>query len=417
MNTAAQRSYWDTQDSEPYDFYADLRRKGPVQWDARMKCWLVTGYEEARFIMKNDEVFNHPYSWMVAGQTYKQIRSNNPRSTTFMQGETHRNFHRWWIRDLLGPAWVEKYRQTAVEPVIENAFAKLKGHKTVDLVDECIEQIPVGIFCALLDLPNQSPEGLRHVKNLNDRIGAFVEVANALRLEHGDDHGFDKIMSSAVGASEELTALLTPVVTDRRSGKGDDFISRVWAGGPEIFPDWNELDTLDACKRLLFAGVDTTTHAMANAYHILLTQPDVRRDVQGGDDQRSGQFAEEIFRLHGSIEFRIRRSMKDQMVGDTAVKTGDMMMVILAAADRDPGQFAMPDDAKMNRPMARTHLAFSTGPRACLGATLARAEVQSAIRVGLNTFPDLKLDPTAAPPMLSGFLMRSYRPLNVLLNG
>ena len=285
MNEIAAQSFWDTISREPYDFYERVRGQGEVVWDAAMRAWLVVSARAARQVLGDDALFLHPVLTMQAGETYMQIRGNNPRSFFFLQGEKHREMHRWWVRDLLSPKWVAQYKPSAVQPAVERLLLLLEGRTKFDAFADFAERLPLGVFTRLLDLP-QDEEFLTRIKRLNDAIAAFASLAHSLKLEADVSEESKAIAQCAVDAARELDEILLPIVEDRRAGTGEDLISRLWAGGPAIFPDWNTSDTLDGCRRLLFAGVDTTTHTAANAIYMLLKDPTLMRQVGlGGDEE------------------------------------------------------------------------------------------------------------------------------------
>lgn len=410
-------SYWETEGQEPDPFYDAVRQRGEVVWDDQMRAWLVVSTKAARTVMLDDSLFVQPYASMQAGDTYRALRLNNPRSFQFLTGEKHRAMHRWWVQDLLSPAWVARYRSSAVDPVVTQVLDELGRHDRADLVDAFAERIPIAVFAGLLDLPQRTWEALAPLKAANDRIADFASIANSLKLEASPSEETLAIRDRAVAAAESLNAYLRPIVEARRDGAGDDFVSRLWAGGTRIWEDWNEIDTLDSCRRLLFAGSDTTTHAIANAFHMLLTRPELRERVRPDDPDSVSRFVDEVLRLNGSIQFRPRRATADTELGGASIAAGDMVLVLLQAANRDPAQFACPHAADLDRPNIRNHLAFSLGPRTCPGANLARAELVAAVTEGLHRFPSMRLAPDAAVPRFEGFLMRSYRPLDVLLHG
>lgn len=415
MSTVAtEEFFYDTVNTEPYEFYERIRRMGEVVWDASMNAWLVTSYDLSREILKDDELFAHPYAVMRASEQYLKIRSNNPRSFHFLTGDQHKAMHRWYFRDLLSPKWVEQYRPVLVEEVVRHRLEQLSGKSGFDIVHDFAEWIPLGVFARLLGLPDQGDEALRKIKRLNDRIGEFATIANSLKLERDEPSAEDQaITERAIAAARELDEMLTPLVEARRAGKGEDFISRLWAGGPAIFADWNDVDTLDACRRLLFAGIDTTTHAIDNAYYMLLTDPQVSAKLRSGDQGLVERFVEEVLRLNGSVQFRPRRVARDTELAGVPIKAGDMVVVFLLAANRDPEHYECPHAVDLQRASPRDHIAFNYGSRACLGASLARAELVVAIGDGIRTFPNMRLDPVADPPVFRGLLHRSYRPIHV----
>lgn len=401
-----------TEGSEPYPFYERIRDAGGIVFDPDMNSWIIVDRDLAQAVLRDDELFAHPYTTMQAREAYLKVRSGNPRSMMFLSGEKHRAFHKWWLVELLSPAAVKRYRGV-IDSWIDHLIDRLDGHTHFDLVDEFAERVPLGVFAELLDLPQRDIATLDRIKQLNDDIAAFANVANSQQLEGNTSVEAQRVADAAIQAGDELNAILSPLVQARRAGTGDDFISKLWAGGNRVFADWNELDTLDACRRLLFAGIDTTTHAICNAYYMLLTDDGLRETVAQGSPDILSRFVEEAFRLNGSVQFRPRRVTRDTQLGDTALPAGSMILVALIGANRDPAHYEAPNDVGLERARPYDHLAFNFGPRTCLGMNLARAELAAAVARGLARWPALRLDPAAPPPSYAGFLMRSYRPLHV----
>jgi cytochrome P450 len=120
-------------------------------------------------------------------------------------------------------------------------------------------------------------------------------------------------------------------------------------------------------------------------------------------------------RLNGSVQFRPRRANVDADLGGAHIRKGDMLTVALIGANRDPERYECPHSVNLERKRPQDHVAFNYGPRTCLGAFLARSELASSVSMGVARFPSMRLDPDRAPPRFMGFLMRSYRPLRVII--
>jgi cytochrome P450 len=101
----------------------------------------------------------------------------------------------------------------------------------------------------------------------------------------------------------------------------------------------------------------------------------------------------------------------DTELGGAAIGRGDLVIVSLTAANRDPATFADPDVFDLTRPNSRSHLAFAQGPHACIGVHLARLETQSALEAVLDEWPALRIDPTSTAP--SGVIFRKPKTLPV----
>ncbi|MBX3321247.1 MAG: cytochrome P450, partial [Nitrospira sp.] len=400
-------SYWDTEDRNPHPFYDALRARGDVVWDNHIKAWLVTGAAANRAVLMDDSTYIQPYLSMKAGEGYRALRLNNPRSFHFLTGEEHRAMHRWWLMDLLSPQWVAEYMDTVVTPIIGRILSSLEGREEFDIADEYAERIPVAIFADLMDLPDRTTETLARIKKLNDRIADFATIANSLKLEGEPTDELLAVQRSAIAASEELNEMLRPVVEERKERRGEDFVSRLWAGGPALYEDWNSTDVLDASRRLLFAGSDTTTLSIANAFYMLLTDESLLQQVRAGGRPAIAKFVEEVLRLNGSVQFRPRRAMKDVELAGQKIAKGDMVIAVLQAANRDPAHFACPHVVNLDRKAIRAHFAFNVGPRSCPGSNLARAELVESIAQMLNRYTTIRLV-NPGEPVLRGFMFRSY---------
>lgn len=407
--------FWDTFDRVPFDFYESLRARGDVVWDEEMEAWLIVSAGVAREVLRDERRFAFPYGTMRgAGPTFLKLRANNPRSLKFLSGDEHARMHRWWVRELLAPKWVERYRAQLIRPSVQRLLDELEPRGHAELVEDFAERLPLLVFSGLLGLPWDDDELIGRVKRLNDTYGLGTEILQSMRLaDAAPDPAHVAIVDRAVDASEELNRMLVPLIEARRDGEGEDFISRLWAGGSAILDGWGDVDMLDACRLLLFAGIDTTTHALANGFHRVLTMPGLAQELRG--EGPVAIFAEELLRLDGSVHYRPRQAAVDVRLGGAEVKQGDMLMVLLLAANRDPARHGCPHAVDLERPAPRDHLAFSYGARACPGAALARAELVDAFELALARFPSMELDGNAPPPGYKGFLMRSHRPLNVRL--
>src|SRR3546814_6279807 len=98
--------------SSDLEFYEQVQEMGGIVWDDKMKTWIVASHDLAQHVLMDDELFQHPYMSMQAGGDYMKIRSDNPRSSMFMKGAKHREFHKWWLVELLYPKVIRKDRKS-----------------------------------------------------------------------------------------------------------------------------------------------------------------------------------------------------------------------------------------------------------------------------------------------------------------
>ena len=162
----------------------------------------------------------------------------------------------------------------------------------------------------------------------------------------------------------------------------------------------------------MFGGIETTEGMIANAVLHLLSHPEqlelVRRDPGLVDNA-----IEESLRLEPAAAVVDRYATRDDAARRARIRSGDLVVVSIAGANRDPAVFPEPDRFDVRRANARRHLAFAHGPHFCLGAHLARLETRTRMRALLGELPGLRLDQRGrAPPR--GLVFRKPLAVRVL---
>jgi cytochrome P450 len=272
----------------------------------------------------------------------------------------------------------------------------------VEFAGEFADQLPISVIAAMLGLPWQDDDLLRRCKFLNDEFTRWSET-------FGDD---PSVLQDARAAAAEMEDILRPYIRARRAAPEDDLISALWAEGPKILPDWDEDDVMSQCKTLFPAGGQTTAYLLCNMMFLLMQDPDLYRYVRGEPGTRLPPFIDEALRLHGTIHFRVREAVSDTVLRDVHIRAGQRVFPINSAGNRDGAKFDDPQTLRREgRP--QRHLAFNVGPRVCVGEALARAEALEAYLRLFAAVADMRLEPAADPPRLTGFMSRSFRPLHL----
>ncbi len=124
-----------------------------------------------------------------------------------------------------------------------------------------------------------------------------------------------------------------------------------------------------------------------------------------------GNAIEESLRLEPAAARVDRYATRDAVLGGATIRRGDLVIVSLTAANRDPAAFADPDRFDVRRPEARTHVTFAQGPHACIGLHLARLETRAALEAALDGWPGVRVAAGATPP--TGVVFRKPRSLPV----
>jgi cytochrome P450 len=360
----------------------------------------VFGYEEAKFVLMREDLFGHPI-YLMRGASEA---NGGPRGVLLLQGEEHAAVHRYLLSHF-SPRMVRSYRDRLIRPLTRRLLDAILPSGRVDLSEDLAGKLPSNVISGILGLPWQDEELLDSCRVWNSTIFRWSET-------FGED---DEAMSVAHDAAANLNAVLLPVIRERQETRRDDLISTLWDYGPKILHPWGEEEVLAQCRALFFAGSDTTAHLLRNAVFVLANEPALQERLRG-DAARIELFVDEVLRLYAPVHFRIRVSNEDVRIGEQLVKKGDRLHPMNAAANRDPRHYTDPDDVDIDRQPLRDHLAFSAGPRFCVGAALARGEACEVIEQLLALVKSMTWDRSAAAARLTGYMPRSFRPLNVLID-
>jgi cytochrome P450 len=162
---------------------------------------------------------------------------------------------------------------------------------------------------------------------------------------------------------------------------------------------------------IMFGGIETTEGMILNALWCLLRDPQARAEVMAQPDLVDAA-VEESLRLEPAAAVVDRYATRDAVLAGTPIAAGELVVVSLAGANRDPAEFADPDRFDLHRPNGRRHLAFAAGPHVCIGMDLARLEARVAVRALLSRRPDLQL--AAGAPAPTGLVFRKPARLPVI---
>jgi cytochrome P450 len=403
---------------EPWGYYDELLAVGGDGWDEGMNAYVIASYAGCKHVLQNDKrLFHHPAQDAPVDDVYRLTEGR--MQVTMMGGEDQTRVHNWWVHEFQRKN-IEAWRESLIRPLVNSVIDRFAGRGHAELATELVDPIPIRIISAVLGLPWQDDELMDHLKRL---LRAKLEYSNRARPAHISSvtapvtpEEQAEITRRFHEVADELNALVLPSIVARREDRQDDVISHLWNDGPSLLEQWGEEEMCSAVRVIMFGGSDTTTHAICNGLRMLLTQPGLADEVSSRGEPGLMAFTEEMLRLGGSVHFRGRVANEDLEVNGVKIAKDEPVIILNAAANRDPNHYERPLEIDLDRPAPRDHLAFNFGPRYCVGAPLARAEIQETIRGALERLPRMRLDPNAAPPRLDGFLTRGYRPLHALFD-
>jgi len=391
----------DTIGQDPWPWYEAMRQRGDVAWDEGAKSWIVTGYDACRTVQLDEERFPRPNA-AQADALYLSVMGK--RHMTVLSNEEHERMHKWWLR-ILSPRVVETWRASLVGPIVQQTVARIASRGQAELATDFASRITIRVVAAVLGLPWQDEDWIASCRREMNDIQAFID-----NMRFNLDQG---IVDRALAATARMNALLDPFIMGRTDGKGEDLISVLWRDGPELLPGWSDDDVRTFARSVFFGGTDTTKDSICGASWLLLSEPGLIARVRDGGRPAVNQFTEEALRLQGPVHLRARVAAVDAEVAGVAVHKGDTLTTLNAAVNRDPKHYGCPHHVDFERKTAMDHFAFSRGPASCVGAPLARIEIQEAVQALVSQFPDLRLDPDQPAPAQKGFAFRSIAPLHV----
>lgn len=391
--------------ADPYPTYASLREHTPVRWTtlpSGVDAWLVTRYADARqalaepLLSKNPA--HHAESAHAKGKTGIPGERKAELMTHLLNIDPPDHTR---LRRLVSRAFTPR-RVAAFAPRVReltdsliDGFAE-KGE--ADLIHEFAFPLPIYAICDLLGVPREDQDDFR------DWAGMMIRHGGGPR--------------GGVGrAVKKMRGYLAELIHRKRLDPGDDLIS----GLIRASDDGEHLTENEAAAMafiLLFAGFETTVNLIGNGTYALLRDPAQRTRLQdslaAGERDLLASGLEELLRYDGPVELATWRYATGALeLGGRSVAPGDPVLVVLAAADRDPARFAAPDTLDLSR-RDNQHLGYGHGIHYCLGAPLARLEGQTALDRLLTRLPDLRL--AAEPEELrwrGGLIMRGLRTLPV----
>ena len=370
------RSLPDSFYDDPYPTYRMLQTEVPVH---RMPdgSLFLTRYSDLEAVYKDTTLFTSgkKIEFEPKYGLSSPLYEHHTTSLVFSDPPLHTRVRRL-ISGALNPRAIAVL-EPALISLVDRLLDRMAEKGEADLIEDFAAAIPVEVIGNLLNVPHEDRRPLR---------GWSLAILGALEPFISDE-------TKAAGdrAVTEFLTYLRQLVDARRSHPGDanyDVLTRLIAG--EVTGErLSEVELLHNCIFILNAGHETTTNLIGNGLELLSRFPDQAQRLTK-DPTLIRPAVEECLRFESSNQLGNRSTSGSANIGGLDVPKGTLITLCIGAANRDPAQFEQPDTFDISRTPNR-HLAFASGPHACVGLNLARIEGRIAIGRFLARFPNFKL--------------------------
>lgn len=401
---------------DPYPAYKELRDDSPVFFMAEMNLHVVTRYDLLRDAIKRTDDFSSKYDKFLGGaqammfstlseEMQAQATAINAQMietppTMLTLDEPEHTQYRSLVSKLFTVTQVKK-SEDDVRQVIAKNIENMKGKQADDYMSIFAFPVPLEIISDRLGIPQDGREFFYE---------AATAAAAGLKMAPVAPEQLIHRMQLAL----DLQRFLIDIVEARRKKPEGDMITIL--ANSKLEHEDRELthgEILSVLNQFLVAGHETTTSSLGWGMLALCDNPELQEQMRG-DEKRVKTFVEEVLRIEAPVQGLPRLVTRDTELGGYPLKAGDMMMLRYGAANRDERQFPNPNQVDLDREKAGMQMAFGSGVHHCIGAPLARQELNIGFYELLEHFQDFRLDESKGRPVADpSFILRGLPELHV----
>jgi cytochrome P450 len=388
--------------ADPYPALAALREAGAVHHDERLGRYLVTRHAEVRACLRDRRL----------GRNFRHVGSDEEFNATPLdpRRQDFWDVERWSllfieppdhtrIRKLVASAFTPRAVEGMREPAQELAHELLDvclERGRFDLLYDFAQPYSITLICRLLGVPTD-----RH-RDLLDWSHRHVKMYEFDTTEEQ--------AQSATRAAAEFSAYVRELIADRRRSPRDDMVSAL-VNARVDGDDLSDDEIVSTVVVLLNAGHEATVNTLGNGMRALLRHPaEWRRLVEG--ETAPAAAVEELIRFDPPLQLFERWVLEAGVeIAGVPVPRGDVISMLFGSANRDPRVFDGPDVLDVGRSNAAEHIGFGGGIHVCIGAPLARIELEASLRALVERAPALEL--VEEPVRVPAFVIRGFQAVEV----
>jgi cytochrome P450 len=362
--------------NNPYPTYREIRAAAPAFYWEEYGYWCFARHEDVNALLRDRRfgrqithlVSRERLGWPEIPQHLAPFYAFEAHSLLELEPPAHSR-----IRALVNRAFVARAIEglrPRIAALAHSLITEFAGAGKADLLESFATPIPVAIIADLLGVPREMTPQLL---TWSHRMVAMYQARRDAEIE-----------AQAVAATLEFTGFMRDYVERRRADPRDDLLTQLIAAeqeGQKLSTD----ELITTAILLLNAGHEATVHAVANGIKALL-----EHGLRADGDPR---LVEELLRYDAPLHLFTRYALEDVEVQGVKLRQGEQVGLLLGAANRDPERFADPDRFDPRREPC-PHVSFGAGIHFCVGAPLARLEMQVALPILFERLPRLALTET-----------------------
>ena len=400
----------------PHATHKRLRDEAPVYFAQELQLHVVTRYELLREAIRDTETYSSEFGdflqkpqrlrFEAASEETKQKITAitdqlilEPPTMLTLDRPAHTKY-RTLVSELFTGSRI-KQAEASVQEVIDQAIASLAGHTAMEFMSQFAMPIPLRIIADRLGVAEEDRAKFEQCAS---------NAADGLRLNFYDDEELLRRMRLEL----DLQRLMLGTYEERRAHPKDDMISILATS--RLQPDDRPLthgEVSSILRQFLVAGHETTASAFGWGMLALCERPQLQQELQS-NPERIRTFVEEALRRESPVQGLPRVVTKDTQLGGYPLKEGDIIMLRYGAANRDERAFEDPDEIDLERKKAGTQMAFGSGAHHCIGAPLARQELNLGFATLVERMENFRLDAEQpAPEAEASFVLRNLAHLHV----
>ena len=377
---------------DPYPFYRALQAEAPVWRVPGTQVVVVSSFALVTEATARVEDFSSHMKALLFknddGLPEQLSFGNMAQQTLATADPPDHSLHRGTVF----PELVAK-RMLALEPGIRalaaDSVQRALAEGRTDFMATVGNLVPITVVNDLVGFRESDPQDL--LKAAFDSTAMLGSVLTSAELD------------ALIGRIEPVHEWIRQQMEAVRAEDSDKVLGTI-ATGVEA-GTFSEYEATIMLHTLLSAGGETTSSLLGNAVLMLAERPELQQQLRQEPEQIP-DFIEEVLRLESPFRMMMRSVPRRTSLGGVDLHEGDTLLMLFGAANRDPTQFARPDEVDLDRGNVRTHLAFGKGIHYCVGARLARLEGQIVLAELLARTSHIELDPDVAPRRARSLLVR-----------